>query len=142
MAAIPEPRPGLVIHFNYLWRREQAAGQENARKARPCAIVVALKWSPEGSTVVAVCAVTHQQPLPSTDAVEIPLAVKRHLGLDDARSWIVTDEINEFEWPGFDLQPNARGEFAYGYLPPKLHDIVRQRLLANIHKGAVDRVRR
>jgi hypothetical protein len=33
-------------------------------------------------------------------AVEIPLPVKRHLGLDDNPSWIVVAEGNEFLWPG------------------------------------------
>jgi hypothetical protein len=31
--------------------------------------------------------------------------VKRHLGLDGERSWIVLDEINDFIWPGHDLRP-------------------------------------
>jgi hypothetical protein len=34
------------------------------------------------------------------EAVEIPAVVKRHLGLDEARSWIVVSEINRFIWPG------------------------------------------
>ena len=37
-------------------------------------------------------------------AVEIPMPIKRHLGLDDDRSWIVVDEGNEFLWPGYDLR--------------------------------------
>jgi hypothetical protein len=35
-------------------------------------------------------------------AIEIPLKVKQHLGLDTKPSWIVVDEFNEFVWPGFD----------------------------------------
>ncbi len=35
--AIPDPEIGLVIHFNYLWKREHEIGRENARYARPCA---------------------------------------------------------------------------------------------------------
>ena len=50
------------------------------------------------------------------------MPVKRHLALDDARSWIILDEINEFTWPGFDLRPipPSRDRFTYGYLPPIL----------------------
>jgi hypothetical protein len=50
------------------------------------------------------------------------MAVKRHLGLDDDRSWVILDEVNEFAWPGFDLRPlpGSRDRFAYGFLPPWL----------------------
>lgn len=66
-------------------------------------------------------------------AIEIPLAVKRHLGLDDERSWIVVDEFNTFTWPGYDLRPikNKQGRIDYGFLPPKLFDrIIEKRLLS------------
>jgi hypothetical protein len=43
--------------------------------------------------------VTHSQPKDPKAAVELPLAVKKHLGLDDERSWIVVSEGNEFVWP-------------------------------------------
>ncbi len=61
-------------------------------------------------------------PTDPSRAIEMPLAVKRHLGLDDDRSWIILDELNEFTWPGFDLRPVAGtpGRFAYGFLPPAL----------------------
>ena len=36
-------------------------------------------------------------------AVEIPLATKMRLGLDDDRSWIILTEANRFTWPGPDL---------------------------------------
>ncbi len=38
-------------------------------------------------------------------AVEIPLRVKEHLGLDSERSWVILEEVNIFTWPGFDLRP-------------------------------------
>ena len=56
--------------------------------------------------------------------------MKRHLGLDEARSWIILDEVNEFAWPGFDLRPilSSRERFAYGFLPPRLFDQLLARL--------------
>jgi hypothetical protein len=30
--------------------------------------------------------------------------VKRHLGLDDEPSWIITTEVNRFVWPGPDIR--------------------------------------
>ena len=64
--------------------------------------------------------VTHSPPERPEEAVEIPAVVKRRLGLDEARSWIVVSEINRFIWPGPDLRPVSRAEperFEYGFLP-------------------------
>ena len=38
----PEPRPGLVIRFSYLWKPEADAGRVEGVKDRPCAIVLAV----------------------------------------------------------------------------------------------------
>jgi hypothetical protein len=56
--------------------------------------------------------------------------LKRHLGLDDAASWIVLDELNSFVWPGFDLRPvpGRPGEYAYGHLTPRFLDLVIDRM--------------
>jgi hypothetical protein len=50
--------------------------------------------------------------------------VRRHLALDESRSWVILDEINEFVWPGLDLRPVARSRdsFAFGFLPPRLFE--------------------
>jgi hypothetical protein len=66
--------------------------------------------------------ITHSEPRDPNVAVEIPLPVKRHLGLDSERSWVILDELNEFAWPGFDLRPikGDDGRVDYGLLPPRL----------------------
>jgi hypothetical protein len=59
--------------------------------------------------------------------------VKRHLGLDDARSWIFLGEVNAFFWPGPDLRPipgQGPESVAYGFLPPRLLRTVRDQFLA------------
>ena len=119
--ALPEPVPGLVISYEYLWSREQDRGVIEGAKARPCVIILRVQRVGEHIRV-AVSPITHQQPDSKTPALEIPQTVKKHLGLDAHRSWVVLGEINEFGWPGFHLRPIRRGssEFAYGYLPPKL----------------------
>jgi len=43
-----------------------------------------------------VLAITHTPPQRESDAVVLPAAVKRRLGLDDTPPWIVTDEANAF----------------------------------------------
>lgn len=130
--ALPTPAPGLVISYAYLWRAQHRAGSVEGRKDRPCAIVVATA-DEDGDTVVYVAPITHSQPAQG-GGVEIPAGVKRRLDLDKARSWIVTDELNRFVWPGFDLRPVSRDRpdrFAYGFLPVELFDAVTASLLGH-----------
>ncbi len=129
--SLPTPQPGLVIGYAYLWAREHSAGREDGRKARPCAIVAARQMV-EGREVVTVVPVTHSPPVDPAEAVEIPAALKAHLGLDAARSWIVVTETNDFLWPGADLQTVPGKEprrFDYGMLPPRFFAYVRDRIL-------------
>ncbi|HEY0182817.1 MAG TPA: hypothetical protein VGC09_08420 [Rhodopila sp.] len=122
--AFPEPQLGLVLSYAYLWHREHQAGREEGVKDRPCVIVLALEKPGDGTTLVRVVPVTHSTPTNPAAALELPPAVKTHLRLDDGRSWIVLDEVNEFIWPGFDLRsvPHTRDPYAYGFLPPRLFD--------------------
>lgn len=53
--------------------------------------------------VVTVVPITHSPHRNPDAAIEIPSAIKRHLGLDDQPSWIVLDDLNVFTWPGYDL---------------------------------------
>jgi hypothetical protein len=41
--ALPEPVPGLVIGYAYLWRDEAPRGQDKGLKDRPCVIVLAVQ---------------------------------------------------------------------------------------------------
>ena len=45
MAGYPEPSPGLVISYSFLWSEEAEQGQVDGSKDRPCTIVVALDGS-------------------------------------------------------------------------------------------------
>ncbi|HET6161335.1 MAG TPA: hypothetical protein VFE34_23535 [Dongiaceae bacterium] len=131
--ALPEPAPGLVISYSYLWHDEHRAGVEEGRKDRPCAIVVA-RLDEAGDTSVLVVPITHTQPAADRHAVKLPLAVKRHLGLDEAPSWIITDELNQFIWPGFDLRPTSRqrpDRFHFGFLPTEIFDAVKRAIRIN-----------
>lgn len=119
--ALPVPAPGLVISYSYLWHDRHRAGAEEGRKARPCAIVVAMV-DDDGDTRVYVAPITHARP-DDPHAVELPPRVEKRLGLDDAASWIITSELNRFVWPGYDLRPIARDKpdvFAWGFLPVEI----------------------
>ncbi|MEA2754457.1 MAG: hypothetical protein QOJ54_746 [Aliidongia sp.] len=97
---IPAPEAGLVISYAYLWHYEHRVGQEEGRKDRPSVIVLSAERAEDGATIVTALPVTDDP----AAAVEMPQAVKRLLGLDDHRSWIVVAEGNEFLWPGYDLR--------------------------------------
>lgn len=125
------PEPGLVIPYAYLWRHEHRKGQEEGRKVRPSVIVLAVQ-SPKGSAPrVTVAPITHTPPAKDGEAIELPPRVKQALGLDDDRSWIVLDEVNQFAWPGYDIRPvpGSKDRFAYGFIPPKLYDAIIGRIL-------------
>lgn len=128
---MPTPEPGLVIAYSYLWHREHEAGREEGRKERPSVIVLVVAREADGATVVTVLPITHSPPADPALAVEMPAPVKRHLGLDAERSWIVASEGNEFLWPGYDLRkvPTA-DRYDYGFLPPRLFNKVLDAFLA------------
>ncbi len=129
--SLPDPRPGLVIRYAFLWSHEAATGTEEAAKDRPCAIVVATRTGPEGEVKVVVAPITHEAPADPSASIEIPASVRRKLGLDDSRQWLRCDELNRFVWPGYDLRPlpDRSGKFDYGMLPQDLFEELRQCIL-------------
>jgi hypothetical protein len=141
--ALPTPVPGLVISYAYLWRDERRRGLEEGRKDRPCAIVLAVRDA-DGDELVYVAPITHAEPDDRT-GIEIPSSVKRRLGLDTQRSWIVTDELNRFVWPGFDLRAISRAKpdvFHWGFLPMELFAALRQAIAARQREGELRTVDR
>lgn len=130
--SLPEPKPGLVIRYSYLWAREHAEGREEGVKDRPCAVLLAMRTD-EGDLRVIVLPITHARPQNPDHAVEIPAATKRRLGLDDDQSWIMLNEGNAFAWPGPDLRFVAGGgpeSVALGFLPASLFNRMRDRFLS------------
>jgi hypothetical protein len=140
---LPAPEPGLVINYVYLWRDEAMAGREEGRKDRPCVIILSVQ-TVAGETIVTVAPITHAPPDRPEFAIEIPLATKRRLGLDDMQSWMIASDLNRFVWPGVDLRPIARGAptYAYGRLPAALYHEVRERVLAIARAGRAALTRR
>jgi hypothetical protein len=141
--AIPRPEAGLVISYAYLWHHEHLAGHEEGRKNRPAVIVLAARQQLGDLTEVTVLPITHRSPENPDWEIEIPLPVKRHLGLDDARSWIVIAEGNDFLWPGYDIRkvPGA-DRYDYGFLPPRFFERVIKAFDALRHGGSARTVSR
>lgn len=126
----PAPEPGLVIRYDFLWRREYRRGRREGAKDRPCAIVVATTSAVDGSQRVVV-AITHSPPQAGTTAIELPAKVKAHLGLDAERSWIIADELNRLSWDDPGVTPAVAGvRWAYGFLPRALVIRLRQTIRA------------
>jgi len=130
--ALPIPRPGLVVSYEYLWMDEADQGLEYGRKHRPCAVIVAIT-NDGGETETIVAPITHTRPTAPTEGIEIPAPIKTHLGLDDEPAWVIVNDLNQFIWPGFDLSPVPGGkpnQYAYGILPPKFFNQIKNRILA------------
>ncbi len=66
--------------------------------------------------------------------MEIPTTVRRALGLDSERCWIVVTEANVDKWPnpGIAPVPRSRKSFAYGFLPPDLYSMVKAMMLKHL----------
>ena len=129
-----QPQIGLVIRHVYLWWNESRAGREEGVKDRPC-VIVHLGVTEHKELETYICPVTHSPPETPEIAMEIPQATKKRLGLDDARSWIITTEVNRFFWPGPDLRPVPGGGFSYGLLPANMT----QDLIAQVKTNARDK---
>ena len=141
---IPRPQPGLVICYSYLWAEEHSKGREEGVKDRPCAII-ATRQMIEGKEIVTVVPITHSPPSNSLEAVELPVALKVHLRMDDGRYWIILSETNDFLWPGPDLRhvPGSMPpRFDYGMLPPRFFNHIRDTVIALYRERKLARISR
>lgn len=139
---LPEPEPGLVIRYDYLWNREAQTGRKTG-KERPACLVATFDSESEPRFVV-ILPITHSPPRGTTKGVEIPVKVCERLGLDDARSWVIVSEFNVDDWPNAGLAeiPGKGGRFAYGFLPPGLFASVKAKFLEIHAKGRSTGLRR
>jgi hypothetical protein len=139
---LPEPKPGLVVRYDYLWTREAAAGRDQG-KERPACLVAAAD-SVASPRFVVILPITHTPPDKGTVGVEIPPKVRQAIGLDDAPSWVIVSEHNVDEWPNGGLAPlpGRPGIFSYGFIPPGLFAQVKAKFLELSTQGRSAGVRR
>jgi hypothetical protein len=98
-------------------------------------VVIAREERPAGTGLL-VAPITHTPPERAADALEIPLNVKKQLGLDRERSWIVLTELNRFIWPGPDVRPAPDSDSPfYDALPDWLFVRVREGILKQARAG-------
>jgi hypothetical protein len=127
--SLPEPKPGLVIRYDYLWSHETAAVRDQS-KQRPACLVAAMD-SVASPRFVVILAITHTPPDQNTVGVEIPAKVGAALGLDDAPNWVIVSEHNVDEWPngGLATVPGRPRVFSDGFIPPSLYAQVTAKFL-------------
>jgi hypothetical protein len=126
---LPKAEAGLVFRYDFLWNREARQGR-SVGKERPACLAVAT--DPESDPqVVVVLPITHSKPTGGTIGVEIPLPVRRMLGMDSERCWVIVTEFNIDEWPpaGMAPLPGTKTVFAYGILPDGVFDRIKTEFL-------------
>jgi len=138
----PVPSQGLVIRYNYLWRKDYANGLSDSGKDRPCAIV--MYASKKGKA--AVVPITHTPPELGEDdlSIKIPPQICAEIGLDQDDNWVRVSELNVFDWPGDHLRtlPNNPLRFDYGMIPKEFFETIRDRLVALIKESRVTQTKR
>ena len=140
--ALPDPKPGLVVRYDYLWSREAAAGRDHGKDRPAC--LVAASDSLTSPRYVVLLPITHSPPDADTVGIEIPAKVKQAIGLDGARSWVIVSEHNVDEWPNAGLSPipGKPAAFSYGFIPPGLFAQIKTRFLELARLNQSDAVRR
>ncbi len=143
-----EPPIGNLIAYEYLWL-SQAGAREDGAKAYPVALIFAKKTIASVALAYAI-GMSHKPPTASERAIAVPRKLMRHLGLDEDPSWIYTDQLNEFTWPGPDVRPaewlsrrpGARGTCIIGALPADWFALVKQDVVANLRLKGTQIIRR
>jgi hypothetical protein len=140
--AFPEPKPGFVVRYDYLWTHEAAAGRDQGKDRPAC--LVAASDSQARPRFVVLLPITHTPPDGDTVGIEIPAKVKQAIGLDDVRSWVIVSEHNIDEWPNAGLSPISGKPrvFAFGFIPPGLFAQIKIRFLELARQTKSGSVRR
>jgi hypothetical protein len=139
--ALDPPQPGQVIGYRYLWWSEHRKGLQEGAKERPCAVVYAVK-NVGGRIRVYVLPITHTKPFDSEDGIELLPKWKQHLGLDQQPSWIMTSELNHFEWPGVDVGGTNTEDISYGFLPHRVTTRLREQIRERVRNKTARAVNR
>jgi hypothetical protein len=139
---LPDPKPGLIVRYDYLWSREASAGRDQG-KDRPACLVAATDGLTQPRYVV-LLPITHSPPDAGTIGIEIPTKVRQAIGLDEAPSWVIVSEHNIDEWPNAGLSPipGRQGAFSYGFIPPGFFAQIKAKFLELVRQKKSGAVRR
>jgi hypothetical protein len=143
-----EPPIGNLVAYEYLWLSQQNIREDGA-KGLSSSLIFAKKIIASVTLAYAV-GMSHKPPDASEKAIEVPRKLKRHLGLDEDPSWVYTDQLNEFTWPGPDLRPaewlsnlpSARDSCIIGALPKNWFALLKQDVVGNLKLKRAHIIRR
>ncbi|HEX3442716.1 MAG TPA: hypothetical protein VHT93_20450 [Pseudolabrys sp.] len=131
MASIPEPTPGLIFRYGYVWLEEYRNGKVDPSKDRPACIVARVAQGSSSFKVadttiapgdVIILPITTKPPRAGIFAVELTADEKRLCRLNpDYPSWVIVSEFNADTWPNADLRLiQETNRFDYGMARPGL----------------------
>lgn len=139
---LPELTIGLVVRYEYLWHR-RAGGAGTGDKDHPACVVATYRQQGRPEDFVVYLPISHTQPSGDEEGIELPDDVKKKIGLDSARQWVLLSECNVDTWP-FDLRqiPGRPGRFHYGHFPPNMFKFVRDAFVERYKAKRVNQVSR
>jgi hypothetical protein len=131
MAPIPEPKPGLLFRYGYLWLEERKSGRIDPSKDRPACIVARVTDTTTNLQVIGgnlepsdviIFPITTRPPRYGSIGVELGADEKRQCGLQpELPSWVIVSEFNADIWPNADISLiPGRDRFDYGVARPSL----------------------
>jgi hypothetical protein len=133
MARVPDPRPGLIFRYGYVWLSDYRKRPLAAGKDRPACIVMKVAdvaeadlSTSDGSAIergdVIILPITTSPPRPGDMVIALTPDEKRVCRLDPGKpSWLVVSEFNADIWPNADLSiVPGTDRFEFGMAPPGL----------------------
>jgi hypothetical protein len=115
MAQIPEPIPGLIFRYGYVWLEDCRKGRTDPSKDRPACIIARIAQQADRSLKIVddvavqpgdviILPITTKPPGRGQVAVELTADEKRLCRLNpDFPSWLIVSEFNADIWPNADL---------------------------------------
>ena len=133
MARIPDPTPGLIVRYGYLWLAEFRQKRTDPSKDRPACIIMQIPAGKRpalqvvggygaGLDEVIILPITTRPPETEMLSIGLTASEKRVCGLDASTpSWLILSEFNIDTWPNADLSLVPKtNRFEYGIAPPGL----------------------
>ena len=109
---IPLPQRGDIINYAFLFSHERDAGMHEG-KTRPVMVLAVVERR------VTVMALTTKGDAVQAEHVPIPSNVAQAMKLPAGATSLVANQLNRFEWVGYDLRPRAAGQdHRFGRCPP------------------------
>jgi hypothetical protein len=142
MAHIPEPIPGLIFRYGYLWLEEYRKGRTDPSKDRPACIIAKVVQQADRLLKIAddvavepgdviILPITTKPPGSGQIAVELTADEKRLCQLNpEFPSWLIVSEFNADIWPNADISLiRGTNRIDYGIARPGLMKRIGQEFL-------------